>query len=118
VRLLSAVAESVKEQILLSSTHAPERRKIWTLHAWACVQYCGCVLGGWWRSDWNGKLLVVSWLQLYGGWSQCVGAIFAIKWRAFICINFASYASWKWCGRKFYQIYSSSIESYTRTIYK
>jgi hypothetical protein len=28
VRLLSAVAESVKEQILLSSTHAPERRKI------------------------------------------------------------------------------------------
>jgi hypothetical protein len=72
---------------------------------WACA----------WRLERRvvGRLL----LQLYVGWSQCVGATFAIKRGVFICVTFASYASWKWYGRKFYQVYSSSIEP-CRTIYK
>jgi len=61
-----------------------------------------------------GRLL----LQLYVGWSQCVGATFTIKRRVFIYVTFASCGSWKWFGRKFYQIYSSSIESCRRKIYK
>jgi len=57
-------------------------------------------------------------LQLYIGWSQCFYAVFAIKRIVFICVTFASYGSWKLCGRKFYEIYSSSIESCRRTMYK
>jgi hypothetical protein len=73
-----------------------------------------------WVCAWRVERRVVGLLllQLYVGWSHCVGATFGIKRRVFVCVTFVSYASWKWCGRKFYQVYSSSIEPCRRTIYK
>jgi len=109
---LFAVAEPVTSKYAVHMSPSAGKFELF-MRGLACSIVCVCL-----ASDDRAagtESFCSSLLHLYFGRSQCVGAIFAIKRIVFICVTFASYGSWKWCGRKFYEIYSSSIESCNKT---